>query len=145
VFLTARIVVAGVLVALLAPGGTSAPVPADRAKAEKELAAVAAKLHGAWMGGPCEGIITFREDHTYAWTGIGPGGDQHEGKWSLRGDPTQPTLVMECRKSFDVNLKENVELRIVRVGTEFEFKIADTEKPQLFERVPPPLPVIDPK
>lgn len=137
---TARIA-AGVLVAVLAPSGTAAPVPADRAKAEKELAALVKKLHGAWIGGPCEGIITLREDGTYAWTGIGPGGDQHEGKWALRGDPAQPTVVMESRKSFDVTLKGTVELRVVRAGdAEFEFKVAGAEKPRLFERVKPPLP-----
>jgi len=94
VFVTARTLAAGLLVALVAVSGSTAPVPADRAKAEKELAAVAAKLHGSWRGGACEGTITFCENRTYSWTGIGPGGDCHEGTWTLRGDPTQPTLVI---------------------------------------------------
>src|SRR5437870_4144046 len=100
--LNPRLALTALMLAALAATGPAAPVPAERAKAEKELAAVAAKLHGAWRGGACEGTITFRENGTYTWTGIGPGGHRHEGKWVLRGDPAQPVLAMECRKSFDV-------------------------------------------
>lgn len=97
--LTARIALTAVLLAVLATGATSAPVPADRAKADKEFAAVAAKVLGSWDGGPCEGAITFRADRTYEWTGRGPDNESDTGVWTLRGDPAEPTLVMECKKS----------------------------------------------
>jgi hypothetical protein len=141
-----RVALIALMGAVFAAGGSGAPVPAERAKAEKELAAVAAQLNGVWRGGPCEGTITFRENGTYTWTGIGPGGNCHEGKWVLRGDPTQPVLAMECRKSFDRALSENLELRVVRVAaSEFEFKTADAEKHRLFERVKTKSPAGSPK
>lgn len=133
--LIARSIMMGVLVAVFAPVGASAPVPADRAKVEKELAAVATKLHGSWQGGPCEGEVTFRADRTYEWTGIGPGGNRHEGTWTLRGDPARPTLVMACKKADELALEgKTTELAVVRVGEEFEFKRPDAAKPQTFER-----------
>ena len=135
---TARTVVAGLLIAVLAAGGTSAPVPVERVKAEKDLVAVAEKLHGSWIGGPCGGTITFRADRTYEWTGIGPGGDRDSGAWSLRGDPAKPILVMECKKS-DAKEREGktTERKVVRVdGEEFEFKYADEAPSHVFERQP---------
>jgi hypothetical protein len=134
-----RTVAAGLLVAVLAGGGNSAPVPVERAKAEKELAALAEKLHGSWDGGPCEGTITFRADRTYEWTGIGPGGDRDSGAWSLRGDPAEPVLVMECKKSDAEDRRgKTTERTVVRVdGEEFEFKHADGTAAGVFDRVKP--------
>jgi len=135
----ARTVAAGLLLVALAGGGISAPVPLERAKAEKELAALAEKLHGSWRGGACEGMITFRADRTYEWTGIGPGGDRDNGVWSLRGDPAKPTLVMECKKSDDADRQgKTTERTVVRVsGEEFEFRHADATAARVFERVKP--------
>lgn len=134
---TARGAAVGVLVAVFAPVGSTAPVPAASAKAEKERAAVAAKLHGTWRGGPCEGEITFRPDRTYSWTGIGPGGECHEGVWALRGDPARPTIVMEYKKADAEECEgKTLELQLVRVGdTEFQFGCPRTSNPKTFERV----------
>jgi hypothetical protein len=138
---TTRTTVAGLLIASVASGTIApitlaAPVPAASAKAEKELAAVAAKLHGSWRGGACEGEITFRENRTYEWTGIGPGGERHEGTWTLRGDPARPALVMECKKADDPEREgKTTELKIVGVDDDqFEFKYSDTTKSRTFER-----------
>lgn len=135
----ARTVTAGLLLVALAVGGSSAPVPVDRAKDEKALAALAEKLHGSWRGGACEGTITFRADRTYEWTGIGPGGDRDSGAWSLRGDPAKPTLVMECKKSDDPDHQgKTTERTVVRVsGEEFEFKDADATASRVFNWVKP--------
>ncbi|MCI0701846.1 MAG: hypothetical protein L0241_12250 [Planctomycetia bacterium] len=91
----------GFLLAGLVATGSAAPVPPERLKAEKELAVVAEKLHGSWGGGPCVGVITFRANRTYEWTGIGPAGERDEGGWGLIGDPAKPTLVMKCKTSDD--------------------------------------------
>ena len=138
-FLTARIAVLVSLVAVVALGASAAPVPAERAKAEKELTAVATKLHGSWRGVACEGEITFHENRTYEWTGIGPGGDRHEGVWTLRGDPARPTLVMECKKADDPERKgKTTELKVVGVDDDqFEFKYSDTTKSRTFEKTRP--------
>jgi hypothetical protein len=130
---------AGLLLVAFAAGGSSAPVPIERAKAEKELAALAEKLTGSWRGGDCVGTITFRADRTYEWTGIGPGGDRDSGAWSLRGDPAEPVLVMECKKSDAEDRRgKTTERTVVRVDAEeFEFKHADGTAARVFDRVKP--------
>jgi len=135
-----RCVLAGsLLAALLTNGatGSAAPVPADRARAEKELQALKAKLCGSWRGGPCEGCLTLRADGTYSWTEIGPGGDQHFGAWGLKGDPAQPTLVLKCAEADDKELEGKViELKLLRVADAgIEFKEPGAEKPKNFSRV----------
>ena len=129
-------IAAGVLVAVIALGACAAPVPADRAKTEKELAAVAMKLHGLWRGVACEGEITFRADRTYEWTGIGPGGERHEGVWTLRGEGSRPTLVLTCKKADDPERKgKSTELKVVGVDDDqFEFRHSDTKTSRTFER-----------
>jgi hypothetical protein len=131
-----RTAAAGLLLAALAPGGASAPVPADRAKAEKELAAVAAKLHGSWAGPPCEGRLTFHANRTYEWTDRGPAGKRDKGVWTLGGDPAQPTLVLECKSSAEPDLVgKAAEVKLVRLDEEtLAFKEPGAKKPKTFER-----------
>ena len=81
------------LLAVLTATGFAAPVPAERAKAERELAALGTKLHGRWHGeGGCVGNLTFRADGTYEWTHRGPGGHTDTGAWAVRGEPMAPVL-----------------------------------------------------
>lgn len=124
------------LLAVLAGGGGAAPVPAERARAEKELAAVAAKLHGRWTGGPCDGEIALRENGTYEWTGIGPGGESHEGTWALRGEPTAPVLTLTC-KTADAKDREGraEEFRLLRLDERgLAVKRPEAQKPMEFVR-----------
>ena len=135
-FVNARATLAGLLVALFAAAGSGAPVPAERLKAEKELAALSAKLHGAWRGGACEGRLTFRADGTYEWSGRGPGGDTDTGTWALRGDAPAPTLVLKCKTSDDPERAgTTAELKSVQVDDAgFAFKYTESSAPRLFER-----------
>ncbi len=132
-----RPLVAGVLLVVFTAGGRSAPVPAERLKAEKQLAAAATKLTGVWRGGPCEGTIALRADRTYSWTGIGPGGEAHAGTWSLRGDPATPTLALTCKEADAPDLEgTTVEAKFARIGDdEFELKETEAERPKTFRRV----------
>ena len=138
-FVNARVVLAGLLVALVAAAGSGAPVPAERLKAEKELAAVAAKLHGEWVGGPCEGRLTFRPDGTYEWSGRGPGGDTDTGTWVLRGDTKAPVLVLKCKTSDDEEREgTTAELKLLQVDdAAFAFKFPERAERSRFERPEP--------
>lgn len=131
-----RVLAAGVLAALVVMNTTAAPVPADRVKAEKEMATVVAKLHGSWQGGPCEGRMTFRRDRTYEWSGRGPGGESDKGVWILRGDATQPTLVMECKESDNPDRAgKSLEVSLIRVDDEnLVLKYANEEQPRTYPR-----------
>jgi hypothetical protein len=130
------------LVAIFAATGSAAPVPAERLKAEKELAVVATKLHGTWLGEPCEGDITFHANRTYEWTGIGPGGERHAGAWTLIGDPAKPTLVMKCMKSDDPDRTgKTTELKFARLDeASFAFELPDEEKPHRWAKMESPTP-----
>lgn len=144
-----RTLSAVVLVAVLAAYGASAPVPADRAGAEKQLAGVGTQLCGTWAGGPCQGNITLRANRTYSWVGIGPAAIRHDGTWALRGDPARPILVMK-RDTADLREREGamVELKIVRVTPKelvFDpkaFEVSAVERANVFERTDegPPAP-----
>jgi len=128
-----RVAFAGTLVAATV---SAAPVPAERAKAEKELAAVAAKLHGSWRGGPCVGCLTFRANGTFEWTGIGPGGDSKTGNWFVRGEALAPILILKCVAADDEEEKgKATEYKLVQMdAASFAFKYPEREKPQVFER-----------
>jgi hypothetical protein len=129
-------ILAGILAALAVMNASAAPVPADCARVEKELAAAAAKLRGTWVGGPCEGSISFRADGTYEWTGRGPVADGETGVWVLRGDPTRPTLVMLCKEADNPDREgKTLEVSLVRIGDkELVFKYADEEQPKTYPR-----------
>jgi hypothetical protein len=74
----------------------------DAAKAHdanKELAALERKMHGAWKGGGCDGRFLFREDGTYELTEYGPAADDSKGTWKVRWDALPPTLVLTCKTS----------------------------------------------
>ena len=131
-----RVALTGLLVAVLASGATSAPVPLAVVKAEKELAAVKEKVCGSWHGDQCEGEYTFRPNGTYDFVlDGGPIPVSHGGVWNLRGDPAKPTLVMHCRKG--ARRETTIELAVVRVlDKEFEFADPD-ETPRTFYRAKP--------
>jgi hypothetical protein len=132
-----RVVAAGLLVAGFAPGGPAAPVPADRVKADKELATLSAKLHGAWLGDEgCVGRLTLRPDGTYEWRFRGPGGETDTGTWLLRGDPAQPTLALACKTSDDPDREgKTAEAKLAKLAERnFELKYANSSQPQRFSR-----------
>jgi len=134
-----RIARAGVLFALAVgagAGASGAPVPAERIKAEKELAALATKLHGVWIGGPCEGRFTFRADGTYEWTHRGPGGDTDAGTWAIRGDAQKPVLVLKCKTSDDSDREgTTAEMKLDRLDEMgFTFKSPESSAPMRFSR-----------
>jgi|GEM_PF-6759786 len=96
--------------------GPAAPVPAERVKAAHELAALGTKLHGSWVGGPCEGQLTFRADGTYEWTHRGPAGFSESGTWAIRGEPSAPVLILKCKKStHEDRIGTTVEMKLNRV------------------------------
>jgi hypothetical protein len=110
-----------------AASAAGAPVPAERAKEEKRLAALAAGLHGSWVGGPCEGRITFRRDGTYEWIFRGPGGDSEGGTWFLRPGTPHPKLVLKCKMADDRKREGGVvELKLTPAG-ERGFTLQDPE------------------
>jgi hypothetical protein len=117
-FLNCRTAAAGMLVALLAATALAAPVPAERVKAEKELAAFATKLHGTWDGNRgCQGRLILQADGTYEWKFRGPGGDTDTGVWEMRGDPQSPTLSLKCKTSDDPTREgKTVDMKNVRVS-----------------------------
>jgi hypothetical protein len=132
-----RVTAAGLLVACFAPIMPAAPIPADRVKADKELAATAAKLHGAWLGDEgCVGRLTLRPDGTYEWRYRGPGGETDTGTWALRGDPAQPILALTCKTSDDPDRAgKTVEVKLVKLADRsFELKYANSDSPQRFAR-----------
>ena len=112
---TCRIAVVGV--AVFAASGIAAPVPAERVKAEKELAAFATKLHGTWEGNRgCQGRLILQADGTYEWKFRGPGGDTDTGVWEMRGDTQSPTLSLKCKTSDDPERKgKTVDVKVVRM------------------------------
>jgi hypothetical protein len=138
-FVNVRVVWGGALGALVtvAVSGTAAPVPADRAKAEKELAAFGAKLHGTWRGDAgCQGNITLKADGTYAWTGRGPGGHRDTGTWVLRGEVPQPVLALKCKTSDNEDRAgTTVTVKLTLEGTSLAFKYADPPSEQTFTRM----------
>jgi hypothetical protein len=112
-----RNAVAGLLVTAIAMSGVAAPVPAERTKAEKELAVFATKLHGTWEGNRgCQGRLILQADGTYEWKFRGPGGETDTGVWEMRGDPESPTLSLKCKTSDDPEREgKTVDVKIVRV------------------------------
>ncbi len=94
--MTKLIVAATMLAVGLAPAGAPAPPVKDRGK---ELAALEAKLVGAWEGGGCDGHLVFRADGTYELTEYGPAADDSAGTWKVRWDALPPTLVLTCTTS----------------------------------------------
>ncbi|VTR91896.1 unnamed protein product [Gemmata massiliana] len=134
---TIRGTFAALFVVLCATPGAAAPVPAERAKAEKEQAAVAAKLQGEWLGGPCDGRLTFRADGTYEWRGAGPVPNVSSGKWAIRGGAQSPVLVWKCAEADDEELiGKTVEMPLVRLdGAVLVLKCEGLPEPRHFERV----------
>jgi len=132
-----RVAFAAFFVALSATLGATAPVPAERAKAEKEQAVLAAKLQGEWRGGPCEGRVAFRADGTYEWRDVGPVANVSSGKWAIRGDARAPVLVWKCTQADDEELVgKTVEVPLVRVDEALlVFKCAELPEPRRFERL----------
>jgi hypothetical protein len=126
---------AALLLAALAATG-AAPVPAERRKLDRELAERGIRLHGSWIGGPCQGRITFRADGTYEWTGRGPGGDTDTGTWAVRGTPSAPVLVLACKTSDDEDRTGTLlELRVTHLGaTGFTIESPEAKKPIEFLR-----------
>lgn len=120
--------------------GWAAPVPAERAKAERELVAMGTKLHGTWIGGPCEGHLTFRADGTYAWKHRGPAGFSEAGTWAIRGEPSAPVLIMKCKKStHEDRIGTTVEMKLNRVDeTGCVFTYPETSTPKRFESAKKP-------
>jgi hypothetical protein len=138
-----RVVRGGALVAIIsavAVSGTAAPVPAERAKAEKELAALGTKLHGTWRGDAgCVGNVTFRADGTYEWTGRGPVGQRDAGTWALRSEGQTPVLILKCKtSSHKVHAGTTVEVRLALEGSSLAFQSADPQSSQTFTRLKEP-------
>jgi len=130
-------VFAGALVAMLAASGIAAPVPAERVKAAKELAALAAKFEGEWRGDAgCQGTLILQANGTYEWKFRGPGGDTDTGVWELRGDTQSPTLSLKCKTSDDPERKgKTVDVKVVRM-TEgaLAFQYPEATEPMTFTR-----------
>jgi hypothetical protein len=115
---TLRITLIGLLGVACTVTGLAAPVPAERAKAEQELAGLAAKLHGTWQGDAgCQGRITFRPDGTYEWRGRGPCGEIDNGTWGMRWSELSPTLILKCKTSVNP----------ARAGTTVEGKLVQLD------------------
>jgi hypothetical protein len=138
-FVTTRVLAGLVLAALALVGAnvSAAPIPVERVKAQKELAAQATKLHGAWIAGPCEGRLDFRADGTYEWTQRGPGGEAENGAWAVQGTPTALVLVLKCKTADDVTREgKTVELPLVMMENGgFTLKHPEVRKPMEFVRV----------
>lgn len=135
---TPRVALTGLLsAALLANGLAGAPVPAERVKAQKELAALGTKLHGNWIAGPCEGLLTFQTDGTYSWVHRGPGGEAESGAWALQGTPTVPVLVLKCKTADDRDREgKTAELPLVmQEDGGFTMNHPEASKPMEFVRV----------
>jgi hypothetical protein len=134
-----RTVRGGTLVAMIATvavSGTAAPIPAERAKAEKELVAFGTKLHGAWHGDVgCQGTITFKADGTYQWIHRGPGGHRDTGAWALRGEVPQPVLILKCKTSQDDRAGTTVEVKLTLEGTGLAFQHANPPMTETFTRM----------
>lgn len=119
---TSRSAFAGVLIALVAATGWTAPVPAERVKTERELAAFATKLHGSWSGDAgCQGTLALQANGTYEWKLRGPGGDTDAGVWEMRGDAQSPALWLKCKTSDDPE----------RVGTGVQMKVTQVTESKL--------------
>ena len=132
-----RVTLTGLLFAALVTGASGAPIPAERIKAQKELAALGTKLHGNWIAGPCEGMLTFQADGTYSWVHRGPGGDAESGAWAVRGEPTALVLVLKCKTADDPDREgKSVELPLVILEDGgFTMKHPEAPKPMEFVRV----------
>jgi hypothetical protein len=133
-----------VLFALFAPGGATgiaAPVPAERTKATKELAALTAKCEGSWKGTVgCQGNLLLRANSTYEWEGRGPGGDTETGVWELRGNPQSLTLRLKCKTADDLDREGKiVDVEITRVDeTRLRFWSPESTEPLSFLRAMKP-------
>ena len=92
----------------------AAPLPPT--KASRDLAALEKKLAGTWVGeAACQGGLVFRADGTYDRTGVGPGGTNSSGTWTVRWDGLPPTLVLTCKESDDPSDVGPTEVKVVRL------------------------------
>jgi hypothetical protein len=117
---------------------SGAPIPVERAKAEKELAAVAEKLRGTWDGrGGCVGRLALRPDGTYEWSGRGPGGTTDTGTWAMRWNGSIPTLILKCTASDDRECANTtVEIKLGRTDeNSITLEGPGAERPLRFSRV----------
>jgi len=75
-------------------------------------AALERKLHGAWLGGDCQGMLTFAADGTFERHHYSPGDCHLAGTWEVRWDALPPTLILTCTSADDPELlgKEAVKL-----------------------------------
>jgi hypothetical protein len=57
------------------------------------------KLHGEWIGGPCEGELALGADGTFERRNYSPGDNKLTGTWEVRWNALPPTLVLACKAS----------------------------------------------
>lgn len=71
--------------------------PAEKPKEAR--AALERKLHGEWIGYPCNGDFTIRADGTFERRHYSPGNHKLAGNWEVQWDELPPTLVLACKTS----------------------------------------------
>ena len=77
------------------------------------------KLHGEWIGGPCEGELTLGADGTFERRHYSPGDNKLTGTWEVRWNALPPTLVLACKTSDDPDfVGKTSEVKLIQLDDE---------------------------
>jgi len=104
-------------------------------------AALERKLHGGWVGGPCQGDWIYRPDGTFQARHFTPGNNRLTGTWEVRWDALPPTLARTCKTSDDPHLVGRMwDAKIVQLddkGLAYQYDEARGYSPHQFTKLSP--------
>jgi hypothetical protein len=106
-------------------------------KPKESPAALERKLHGEWIGGPCDGELVLGADGSFERRRYTPGDNKLTGSWELRWNALPPTLVLACRTSDDPDfVGKTSEVRLIQMDDEaIAYQYAGNEQVIRYERV----------
>jgi len=117
------------------------PQEAQPAAGMTVLVALERKLHGGWVGGPCQGDWIYRPDGTFQARNYTPGGNRLTGTWEVRWDALPPTLARTCKTSDDPRLVGKMwDAKLVQLddkGLAYQYEEARGYQPDTFTRLSP--------
>jgi hypothetical protein len=87
-------------------------------KPQERQAVLERKLHGAWMGGDCQGTITFAADGTFERQHYSPGDCRLAGTWEVRWDALPPTMILTCTTADDPEFVGREEVKLTQLDGE---------------------------
>jgi hypothetical protein len=103
-------------------------------KPKEAPAALERKLHGAWIGGPCEGELTLGADGTFERRHYSPGDNKLTGTWEVRWNALPPTLVLACKTSDDPDfVGKTSDVKLIQLDDEaLAYQYAGTEDKNVY-------------